>query len=194
MAKYSKKIHPDYGFEVYFKDGNRITAHSYKAAMRAKNRLRIGGKFITKRTEDFFKEILSDRGIKVVGNELYNILPPDDVDLISKNRSLLVQREKISSQKWDKKTKRRIESFDIYKHLIKERKKGTKIKINGVEAGYTQIIIDVSAFISQNKCANGVPPMFIWAIDSYGEGDMIDIKTDETTVICSEPPTKQKKK
>jgi hypothetical protein len=151
-----------------------------KQVIAANKRLRLNGKFISKREETFFKDLFKNKGIKREGNEISNLIPSD---LAQKLRR---QREDVTETVKKYQGGRKNKVFDIFgevKNAVKDKK---EIRINGEKVNQTEAIKRISEFIKKANEGLKNPPLIIWQINVLNDGDIMDFDLEETQIIPSE--------
>ena len=178
----------------YFSQENRIfisdnlptnLTKKEKLSLAASNRIRIDNKFISKREEKFFKELLKEKGIEIKGNELKNIIPLNELKDIRQARKGTKETVSKYTKGYDKKSKSRVVVFDIFDELNSSFKEGRKFQIDGKEVNFSQAIKAVTNFTTQKTAGMKNPPLFIWRFEFLQDGDIINILLEETEVIES---------
>lgn len=157
-----------------------------KLAYKASQRIRINGKFITKRKETFLKETLENKGVNIKDvKDFTNILDQESLNDILSQRSKIKEQMQVYSKGWNKKERKRTEIFDIFKEIADSHRAGRKFRINGKDVTIEKAIKKVSAFINKHTTDKNNPPLYIWNLIFSGDGDILDIDLDATEVIQS---------
>jgi len=151
-----------------------------KQVIAANNRLRLNGKFISKRQEVFFKDLFKNKGIRQEGKEISNLIPGDLA------RELLQKRENITETVMKYSGGRKNKKFDIFSEIKGAIKDKKEIRVNGQKMSKTEAVAKITKFIQAKSKGLKNPPLIIWAINLINDGDIMDIDLDETQVIESE--------